>query len=72
LSLTDIRKLTIPMPTPRSNHQLSPTLSRLLAQISACREENKALTELRDTLLPKLMSGEIRMRDAEKVVEDVT
>ena len=30
------------------------------------------LSELRDTLLPKLMSGEIRVRDVEKVVEDVT
>ena len=72
LSLTDIRKLTIPMPTPGSNQQWSPTMSSLLAQISACHEENRTLAELRDTLLPKLMSGEIRVRDAEKVVEDVT
>jgi type I restriction enzyme S subunit len=34
--------------------------------------ESRNLAELRDTLLPKLMSGEIRVRDAEKVVEDVT
>jgi type I restriction enzyme, S subunit len=72
LSLTDIRKLTIPMPAPGSNQQWSPTLSGLLTQISACNEENRALVELRDTLLPKLMSGEIRVRDAEKIVEDVT
>jgi type I restriction enzyme, S subunit len=36
------------------------------------RIESRTLAELRDTLLPKLMSGEIRVRDAEKVVEDVT
>jgi type I restriction enzyme, S subunit len=72
LSLTDIRKLTIPTPTAESNLQWAPTLSSLLAQISACREENRALAELRDTLLPKLMSGQIRVRDAEKVVGDVT
>jgi type I restriction enzyme S subunit len=35
-------------------------------------EESAVLAELRDTLLPKLMSGEIRVRDAEKVVEEVT
>ena len=35
-------------------------------------EESRTLAQLRDTLLPKLMSGEIRVRDAEKVVEDVT
>jgi type I restriction enzyme S subunit len=72
LSLTDIRKLTIPMPAPGPDQQSLPTLSSLLAKISACHEENRALAELRDTLLPKLMSGEIRVRDAEKVVEEVT
>ena len=29
------------------------------------------LTTLRDQLLPKLMSGELRVRDAEKQVEEV-
>ncbi len=32
-------------------------------------EENKTLAELRDTLLPKLISGEIRVADAEREVE---
>jgi len=32
-------------------------------------EENQTLAELRDTLLPKLMSGEIRVADAESEVE---
>ena len=31
--------------------------------------ECATLAELRDTLLPKLMSGEIRVSDAEKFVE---
>ena len=30
--------------------------------------ENQTLAELRDTLLPKLMSGEIRIKDAEREV----
>ena len=33
--------------------------------------ENRTLAETRDLLLPKLMSGEIRLRDAEKVIEAV-
>ena len=33
--------------------------------------ENETLSSLRDTLLSKLMSGEIRVRDAEKKVEAV-
>ncbi|RCL04859.1 hypothetical protein BJI49_12070 [Acetobacter pasteurianus] len=32
--------------------------------------ETRSLTQLRDLLLPKLMSGEISIRDAEKMVED--
>ena len=31
--------------------------------------ENQTLAELRDTLLPKLMSGEIRVKDAERALE---
>jgi type I restriction enzyme S subunit len=33
--------------------------------------ESKTLRDTRDTLLPKLLSGEIRIKDAEKVVEEV-
>jgi type I restriction enzyme S subunit len=33
--------------------------------------ENRLLTQLRDTVLPKLMSGKLRVRDAEKQVEAV-
>ena len=39
-------------------------------KISAHNAENISLSQLRDLLLPKLMSGEIRIRDAEKMVED--
>ena len=32
-------------------------------------EQSRTLAEIRDTLLPKLMSGEVRVKQAEKVVE---
>ncbi len=35
------------------------------------REESEQLAGLRDTLLPHLMSGTLRVRDAEKQVEAV-
>ncbi|MFF9330883.1 restriction endonuclease subunit S [Streptomyces albogriseolus] len=35
-------------------------------------EENRTLAALRDTLLPQLMSGRLRVKDAEKIVEDAT
>ncbi|MDT0644655.1 restriction endonuclease subunit S [Zunongwangia sp. F363] len=33
--------------------------------------ENKTLTQLRDTLLPKLISGEVRVKDVEKTLTEV-
>ena len=35
----------------------------LIMQITNLTEENKRLAELRDTLLPKLMSGELDISD---------
>jgi type I restriction enzyme S subunit len=35
-------------------------------------EENGTLATLRDTLLPQLMSGRLRVKEAEKIVEDAT
>ena len=43
----------------------------LFAQILSNVRESFTLAELRDRLLPKLMSGEIRVKDAEKLVEEV-
>lgn len=44
-----------------------PMLDRILSNI----EENRTLAETRDLLLPKLMSGEIRIREAEQTVSAV-
>jgi type I restriction enzyme S subunit len=40
----------------------------VLDRIQALEEESVTLAALRDALLPKLISGELRVRDAEKVV----
>ena len=37
----------------------------IIEKINACQHENSRLTELRDTLLPKLMSGEIDVSEVE-------
>ena len=43
----------------------------LFEKISNNLEENEKLAEIRDTLLPKLLSGEIRIPEAEKIVEEI-
>ena len=45
--------------------ETSPIVENFLSN----QKENQTLAELRDTLLPKLMSGEIRVKDAEREVE---
>ncbi|MBI4639442.1 MAG: type I restriction endonuclease subunit S [Candidatus Tectomicrobia bacterium] len=44
---------------------IRPVVERIIASI----HESRALAALRDTLLPKLISGELRVKDAEKFVE---
>jgi type I restriction enzyme S subunit len=43
----------------------------LLARTRECRRESHTLTALRDTLLPKLISGELRVQDTDRIVEIV-
>ncbi|MGW2841977.1 restriction endonuclease subunit S [Streptomyces sp. NPDC001493] len=45
-------------------------LSVLDRQVSQVLHESRSLSILRDTLLPQLMSGRLRIKDAEKIVED--
>ncbi len=41
----------------------------LVAKLVANPKESRTLAELRDALLPKLISGELRVRDAEAAVD---
>ena len=40
----------------------------LAMRVHRCNEESRTLAALRDTLLPKLISGELRVDHAEKIV----
>ena len=46
-------------------------VSPLLSQVLRNRRESRILAQTRDLLLPKLMSGEIRLGEAEKAVEAI-
>lgn len=50
---------------------MSDLINPIVEKTIGNRLESRTLTELRDRLLPKLMSGEIRVRDAEKAAEEV-
>ncbi|MCB9186904.1 MAG: restriction endonuclease subunit S [Flavobacteriales bacterium] len=63
-----IYEFAIPVPPKEQlsalNTQVYPVLQKTYSNLS----ENKALSKLRDTLLPKLISGEVRVKDAEQTV----
>lgn len=62
----------LPLPSPDRLDKFESTAMSLRRRAHIADMESRTLATLRDELLPKLMSGEVRVRDAEKVVEDVT
>jgi type I restriction enzyme S subunit len=52
-------------------NRASKDLAPLLEQSIALRLQSRQLAELRDTLLPKLLSGELRVPDTERITEEV-
>jgi type I restriction enzyme S subunit len=52
---------------PAFDQQVVPLFDKIVAN----ENESRTLASLRDTLLPKLISGELRVLDAEKVLEDM-
>jgi len=59
------------VPSEQAIREFQNLVRPLLDLIGSNVHEAHNLAEIRDLLLPKLMSGEIRLRDAEKTVEAV-
>ena len=60
------------MPSIQIINQTTSILSSLFEYSESVMEENILLANLRDTLLPKLLSGELRVKDSESIVEEAT
>ncbi|MFJ2866907.1 restriction endonuclease subunit S [Kitasatospora sp. NPDC087314] len=70
LPRTQLGGLEITLPSGTRQRRLRPALDALEGRGDQALVEAQALAALRDTLLPQLMSGRLRVRDAEKIVED--
>lgn len=68
---SELRQITFPVPSFLEQEQMMAPLKVLEDKIDANEEESLTLSKMRDALLPKLLSGEIRIKNAEKVVEAV-
>lgn len=61
--LKDFKKLALILPSMTDQLKIFPLLSGIRQQIAENQSENIALSDLRDSLLSKLMSGEIALMD---------
>ena len=61
-----LEALPILLPPPEVLKAFNEIVNPLHRMIQANLNESRTLTSLRDLLLPKLISGEIRLKDAEK------
>jgi type I restriction enzyme S subunit len=60
------------MPSPSLLEEFGKVVAPMYQQIDAFAEESRTLANCRDLLLPRLMSGDIRIKDAERFVQEVT
>ncbi|MBZ4685359.1 MAG: hypothetical protein JG774_1104 [Desulfomicrobiaceae bacterium] len=67
---SDIERLPILWPGINLASRLSEFVSKMRALQDHYVVESRTLAALRDTLLPKLISGELRVPDVEKILED--
>jgi type I restriction enzyme S subunit len=68
ISKANFRPIEVTVATPELLRAFDETSRPLFDRIVANEQENRTLAATRDFLLPKLMSGEVRVKDAEKLV----
>ncbi|MFF4650886.1 restriction endonuclease subunit S [Streptomyces sp. NPDC001380] len=72
LNKSDLSALTVQIPSEAATATFESAAEPLRQRLVAAAGESRTLATLRDTLLPQLMSGRLRVKDAEKIVEDHT
>lgn len=65
ISQANLNKVSVIIPSQEELKFFDETIQPIFAQIRTLREENDRLTATRDTLLPRLMSGEIDVSELE-------
>lgn len=70
LSRKNFKAMSVRLPAPEVISTFADRAIPLHQKAAAASAENSTLIELRDTLLPELMSGRLRVKDAEKVAEE--
>jgi type I restriction enzyme S subunit len=66
-----LRDMPLVVPPESIARAFCDTAAPIFSSIKCGQQETHCLSDFRDTLLPKLISGEIRIPDAEKLLEEV-
>jgi type I restriction enzyme S subunit len=69
---TSLKAIPLVIPPKEISNKFEIFASSLDAQRELNIQVTRNLVSIRDTLLPKLLSGEIQIKDAEKILEEVT
>jgi type I restriction enzyme S subunit len=66
----DLLRLRLANPPKTRWQEMETTIEPFFHKIAVNERESQNLAKLRDTLLPKLISGEMRIKDAEQIVDE--
>jgi len=66
-----LKRIKILVPSIQEVEKFNEIVSGYFKVMESNKDENKSLTQLRDTLLPKLISGEVRVKDVEITLSEV-
>ena len=70
VSASSIKSIKVVAPSSDLKEKFGEVINPIIDRILTAAAEIEVLSELRDTLLPKLISGELRIPDAEKFLEE--
>ena len=70
LNSTQARSLTTVVPMSTVADAFDAIVKPMIARIMTACRQSQELSAVRDTLLPKLISGGMRMKDADQLVEE--
>ena len=69
-SWTDMARYELVLPPEPVAEIFTKIVKPSIDRVIACIHESRTLAALRDALLPKLISGELRVRDAERFLQE--
>ncbi|MEO9967173.1 MAG: restriction endonuclease subunit S [Reichenbachiella sp.] len=71
VTVSNLKELKVPFPDTAMIETFNYEAGPIMDLIYSNQIENQTLTALRDTLLPKLISGEVRVKDVEQTLSEV-